>query len=369
MVGTTTRRRALTLAELTVSMAVSVVLLGGLASALVISSHAMPDGDSLARGLLDGATAAEQIAADLLCARSFTEVSSTAVEFTVADRNHGPDGPETIRYAWSQTAGDPLTRQYNGGAPANILDGVNEFALTYDLETTGESAPPTPGEEFPFRQIVDYTLDTGIAEQEYAVSTSTWCGEYISPDPSTLPAETAQWRLDNMSFRLKKLGNGPQSGNMTAVQLRTANADRTPGSTVIDELLIDEGTLDSKNWTMIFWTPSGAPWIGPTEGLCIVIKPVSQPDTCRVLFQATAIPSGNVSFLQSTDAGASFSVHNSETMTGFSVSATAKTSAGATASSTSLLRRVTIGIRVGDAPSAFVETATEVLNQPEVTGP
>lgn len=366
---TITRRRAFTLAELAVSMAVSVVLLGGLASALVITTHAMPDRNSPSRGLLDASSAVEEIASDLLMAQSFNELGLTAVEFTVADRNHGAAGSEKIRYAWDGAAGAPLTRQYNGGTVASILDDVGEFTLTYDLQSLTEVGAPTGGGEFGFREIAYYALDSAAAEQEYPVSTDTWCGEFISPDPSGLPEGTVDWRLDNMYFRLMSLGKGSQSGNITVVQLRTANADRTPGATVIDELLVDEGTLDSRNWTMIYWAPTGAPWIGPTDGLCLVLKPQSQPDTCRVLYQTTAIPSGNVSFLQSSNGGTSYTVHNSQTMTEFFVDGTARTAGEGPTSTKSSLRCVKIGVRAGDSSSTLVETATEILNRPEVTAP
>jgi len=349
-------------------MAVSVVLLGGLASALMVASHAMPDNDLPSQALLNGALASEQIAADLLEAQSFTEFTPTVVTFTVADRNHGGVGPETIRYSWSGILGDPLTRQYNGGTIANLLDNVNDFSLTYTLEPTSTTTT-APGQEFPFTQIARYDLDATVAEQEFLVSTDSSCGEFISPDPAQLPTGTTQWQLTDVYVALKSKGKGNQSGNMTAIQLRPANADRTPTSTILDQLDVDEGTLSSKSWTTIHWTISGAPWIASTDGICIVIEAINQVDTCRVLFQSVPIPSGNVSFLQAVGVGASFGVDNTQTMTMFSVYGTAKTSAGTSSPPTSFLQSVMIGVQVGAETSAHVETATDVLNQPEVVTP
>ena len=61
---------------------------------------------------------------ELNYALSFTERPVNVVEFTVADRD-GDESPEFIRYAWSGTPGDPLTRQYNGGTIAELVRDVH----------------------------------------------------------------------------------------------------------------------------------------------------------------------------------------------------------------------------------------------------
>ena len=58
-----------------------------------------------------------ELLADLEFALAFSEKTDHALTFTVPDRD-GDFISETIRYAWSGTPGDPLTRQYNGGAVA-----------------------------------------------------------------------------------------------------------------------------------------------------------------------------------------------------------------------------------------------------------
>lgn len=66
--------------------------------------------------------------ADIQLAQSFSENTTTAVTFTVPDRN-GDNNPETIRYAWSGNAGDPLTRQYNSGAVVTVAENVHTFHI------------------------------------------------------------------------------------------------------------------------------------------------------------------------------------------------------------------------------------------------
>lgn len=124
-------RRGLTLVELVVSMTIMTILMGAMASVLVVASHAVPDGRSPMEKKTQAADVLDQIAGELFYATSITEETEIAVTFTVADRNHGDPGPETIRYAWSGTAGDPLTRQYNGGSIITVCEGVQVFSLQF----------------------------------------------------------------------------------------------------------------------------------------------------------------------------------------------------------------------------------------------
>lgn len=47
--------------------------------------------------------------------------------------------PDAVRYEWSGTPGDPLPRTLNGGDPAIVAAGVQEFVLTYGVRNTPES--------------------------------------------------------------------------------------------------------------------------------------------------------------------------------------------------------------------------------------
>ena len=71
----TYKRRAVTLVELVLSMAVMTVLIGGIGSAMVLASRAVPDDDSSASALIGGYRAAEEIAGELFVARTFTDLT------------------------------------------------------------------------------------------------------------------------------------------------------------------------------------------------------------------------------------------------------------------------------------------------------
>lgn len=128
-------RPGFTLAELMVSVTIMTILMGAMTSVILVASHAMPDSDDPAQKRLAAMDVVDQIAGELFYAISITEETDKAVTFTVADRGHGAAGPETIRYAWSDTKGDPLTRQYNGGTVVNVSEAVEGFKLKYTTRT------------------------------------------------------------------------------------------------------------------------------------------------------------------------------------------------------------------------------------------
>lgn len=105
------------------------MLVAGLASAIYISSQALDLDSSTSRQSAIASEVLGKLTADLALARSFSERTATAVTFDVPDRD-GDLHPETIRYAWSGTPGDPLTYQYNGGTEITLATDVQSLDLT-----------------------------------------------------------------------------------------------------------------------------------------------------------------------------------------------------------------------------------------------
>lgn len=137
-------RRALTLMELVLSASVTSMLLLGMMSAMLVASHALPDSGSAAdhiQNVRDASEALNQVAADLRFSTAITPVFG-ALAITVPDRNHGAAGPETIAYAWSGKAGDPLLRSYNGGSTYELLEDLRAALFTIETGIGELHAPP-----------------------------------------------------------------------------------------------------------------------------------------------------------------------------------------------------------------------------------
>lgn len=141
-------RPGYTLIELLVSSALGAVLLGGMGSAVYVASQAMDIDQGASAQRASNARAIDQILRDARHATSFSERTSTAITFTVPDRD-GDGQPETIRYAWNGTPGDPLTYQLNGATGDALAADVSSLDFSFVTRTMtalvydGGSTAPT----------------------------------------------------------------------------------------------------------------------------------------------------------------------------------------------------------------------------------
>ncbi len=120
-----------TLIELIVSLAAGSVLMVGLSSAIFVALRASDPSNTPAANTFEGLVRLSDMVADLQYTQMISEQTATAITVTVPDRNDPDTNPETIRYAWSGTAGDPVTRQYNSGTVANVVEDVYDFGVQY----------------------------------------------------------------------------------------------------------------------------------------------------------------------------------------------------------------------------------------------
>lgn len=130
----TTAAQGFTLIEVILSTAIMAIIMTAMMSVMLLVSRTVNSGGGVNDRTVQAQDVIGQVVADLSLAVQFTERTDRAVTFTVPDRD--ADGnPETIRYAWSGTAGDPLTRQYNGAAVVNVAENVHQFDLAWILKT------------------------------------------------------------------------------------------------------------------------------------------------------------------------------------------------------------------------------------------
>ena len=136
-------RRAFTLLEVVISSTVMFIILIAVASAMMIGQRGIGSGAEMADEVQQGHEAVSQILLDLSLATGFTERTDKAVTFLVPDRNNDAS-PETIRYAWSGVAGQPLTRQYNGGTVVVIVENVYNLSFSYLVRAGGSPVARVP---------------------------------------------------------------------------------------------------------------------------------------------------------------------------------------------------------------------------------
>jgi prepilin-type N-terminal cleavage/methylation domain-containing protein len=361
-------RSGYTLVELVMSIAITAVLLGGTASAVLLASRALPDGDNLIELRLRTESAANQMTLDLLCAESFPLRSATGVEFTVADRNHGAAGAETIAYSWSGTAGDPLMRQYNSGTVVDVLADVREFELLYDVRTETETSTETVQATSQEAVLAYFDGWAGVtpADGPYSVMTS----EYFV---ANFPDGVDQLRFTRAYL---KMGQGPAASQNRSVAIHhvATPGSPEPGTNPIGTPIsyLNEWLPVSPAWTEI--TFSDAVIDAPTsKEYCLVSTPAVTGAGVVVVSNSRNAPADVTVGLWSSDGGASWDPkerNRDENDIPFYVYGTySTTSEEQVQTHRYFITGVTIKVRAGPDPAATVETGVQCLNAPEVASP
>ena len=249
-----------TVAELLVSIAVTMIVAVGISSSMLVAGRAIPDSDNPANAALEAGAAAEELLSEVQYTISINSYSATMVESTVADRD-GNTLPETIRYEWSGTPGDPLTRQYNAGTVVNVLDGVQEFNLSYNLEPLSDEVM---GEnESAETMLISYDSTENLTG--YRVRPSNWYGQYFLP---SLPADAISWKVTRVEF-FAKVDYFPISS--AGIQLRLPTQDNVPSDVILEQKELLEATLLDTYLRQEF-TFSNVSGLSPDQGLCLVVR-------------------------------------------------------------------------------------------------
>ncbi len=348
------RRRGLTLLEMVVSMGIMSILAIAIGSAITIASRAIPEEHGPADNAIRAAAVADQLATEIQYAISITARSSNMVEFTVADRD-GDEADETIRYAWSGTAGDPLTRQYKGGTVMEIMSNVHQFDLSYDLEVISEET--LGGNESAETLLISH-IDIHDLDGR-SIKAAEWYGQYFHP---SLPADAVSWKVTRVGFYARNAG--PEDGR-AMVQLHLPTTGNWPSGVVLEEKSLDENMLTG-SYTWQESSFANASGLSPSQGLCLVIKHAAGTEACEILIQDDHFYSSRTNLIKTTNGGVSWTAPSEQSML-FRVYGTVTTTGEPDIQNTYYIRGVRIKLSVSDGAGESVSTGVKILNKPEIT--
>ncbi|NNM24500.1 MAG: prepilin-type N-terminal cleavage/methylation domain-containing protein [Phycisphaerales bacterium] len=134
-------RHGFTLIELILATGITTLLVGGLASAILLATRSIDTGVSPVADTRSANDTLDWIETDLAFATT-AETSPHELALTVPDRNDADLLPETIVYRWSGIPGDPLLRRYNADPEVTIASAVTDLEFFPPTRTTEPSQVP-----------------------------------------------------------------------------------------------------------------------------------------------------------------------------------------------------------------------------------
>ena len=309
----------------------------------MMAAKAVPDPDTPDNDTALPARVAADIAAELQMALSFVFRDADTVEFTVADRT-GDQVPENIRYDWSGTIGDSLTREYNGSPPANVIEAVEEFSLLYDTTGVNEPKPQQSAEVF----LAGKMSAADTPDPPLNISSTEWAGQYFEP---SLPAGATSWTVTRLQFYTR---NPPAAGDAIWVQLRPPDMSGLPTPTVLEQyyaVIGDPWIWHEENFNDI------PPWPAD-QGLCLVVSWAGGESPAKLRYTTE-----DVDRLLTTDGGATWVRSTADSL----LYAVYGTYTEDVMTPITYLTGIRIKLRTGPDPTTRVETSVPLLHVHDIT--
>jgi hypothetical protein len=364
-------RRAFTLIELGVSTAITGVLLVSLASVVVVASKVLPSARGPTDTTLAAGLALDQMLADLRFATSVSEMTATAVTFTVPDRDAN-GAPETIRYSWAG-ADQPLVRTYNG-ASADVIPSLRQFSLNYSkhkyTSTTVSTGAVSSGEVL----LSSYNGWTGLlpSQNNLTISSTTTAAEQFTIDRVSLPANTNKLTITRVSLRLRKPSSPTGATYTVAIHLPSAAGSNTPAASPVGTAAtLSNGVLGtSYAWIDVPFSDVVLP-DGSQTTLLIVVKGTSTSSVILNYYSALLAPLDGSMFRYNTGSGwnPSLSLLNQNDAPYFVYGTYEYPTSSTVVTDTYTLGCVAAALQVGADGGTRLDAAIKTINEPAVTGP
>ena len=362
-------RPAYTMVEIALAMAVASVLVVGVGTVLVLASRAVPQSASAPTPMtVPTARAADDISAELRYATGFKEMAQRAVAFTVPDRT-GDGREETIRYAWSGTPGDPVTREFNGSTPLAVIADADDARFTFtkrQVTRTGEAKAWVTSNE---TLLASFTGWTGVSatNMNLTVGTSAWISQAFRIDPALIPSGARNLAITRVRLKMKKPLVGGNDGHVTIVRRQSAGNQLPATMPVGSTSAISFGLLTT-SFVWVTASFSDVVFATPETELCILVKGPAATSAQVQYLNATGAPADSNYFRWTTDGGSSWLPTSGWDRNDayYEVWGTWQSEQVQTAQ-TSFYYLTTVGVLI-DAGDT-VRSSARVLNEPEVAGP
>ncbi|MCA9245155.1 MAG: hypothetical protein KDA32_14445, partial [Phycisphaerales bacterium] len=342
-------------------LTIATVLVGSIASAMVMALQALPDAKGESETILDTRAGISDMLAELSYAIAFTEISSTAIEAVVPDRN-GDGSPELVRYAWS-SSGNPLTRAENGATAKSMVDDVR--LLTFDMSY--ETSAAWPDDDSPEILLAKFDGWPGAAPTLTRDAISSTRRVAFTFTPGNKPADT-------LFIRITRVVVGLRGGNANTDKKVLAGLSYVTSGRPSGELIGSWGVLNASyaSTTTDMWRELRFVDAVATPGRAVALTIYAEAANVIEVRKYTngMAPANGTTALVSTDSGVGWSNLGTPADSvdiPFYVYGTVKTLASSTASlSRKFAHELKVTVRVAADGEAPFRSATRLVNRPEV---
>jgi hypothetical protein len=344
------------LMEVVAAMVVATILVAGLGTVMMIGRQ-VAFTPSAPGHRMKASEIINQLASDLRYATLVIEQSPYVLDFVVADRND--DGvAERIRYQWSGTVGQPLTRSLNGAAPTTILEAVQEFQITPTTESTTTTLTTTATSA----EVLLAANPNVLGGAPRGITNTDFSAQQINPAAflAAAPAGALCWNATRAEFYAQKFGT--YTGTLLVQLRRAGNPNNGPTSHVLGQVSIPENNLTATfGWnTATFASPiTGLP-LHRRFDLVFAGLGGSINDA-----QLYTNDSGGSGVLESSDAGASWQLMSSRQIF-YRLYGTYSTAGTSYDVERGQVKHVRVMLRAGNQAHARVDARIPLLNAPEL---
>lgn len=364
------RPNAFTLAEMVASLAIMFVLVGGLTSAIIISTRALPRSDDRSKSAAALAGVADTLTDDLASAVSIIDRGPWFIEFTVSDRT-GDSAAETIRYEWNGTAGYPATRIFNG-TTTTLIETADDFSFSYEVKTVAIESMNVTNVTSAETLLASFSSWSGITPTStmYSLDSQDWMSQAFST-LNVVPADAISLTFTRATLNMgMDITETPEDYD---VQMhKTASDGYTPSATVVGSASTGSAaglTAAPQPRAHLF---ADALTDDPFAGFAIVAKGKTSAYAQVQEYSSNSAPSNGVVGMYSTSGGASWQPPSQRDKYDhpFEIRGQWVTQSRTKQTTTHYyLTRVTASMMTSDMQFTNVVTGVQLLNQPEVATP
>jgi prepilin-type N-terminal cleavage/methylation domain-containing protein len=364
-------RSAFTLLEVVLALFIIGLLMSAIASAVVLAAKAAPDPAGPAASLADAGEVASLLANELQYAQSVTELTPTALTFTVPDAS---GAMRTVRYYWSATS-DKSLRRVSNGTEGILLPACANFALTYDrrAELGSKTVQTTAtGDEILLSSFLNYSSGT-VTNKLLDVSSSSLGAQVFQIDSTLIPANTTKVEITRVKLWMK--GSSTGGPIMVGIYKSTGNGNPQPASTPLGQVTtLSSGSIPTSGYQWIEVPITGTVLTSTNQDQCIVVSGAASTAaaTIQYLYNTKAQKDGP-KLIWSTDGGATWqpgaSLQDDQDMKFYVYGICTTTTSTRLATTDYSLRTVSLSVAAGKDASRHLDTAIRLLNQPGVTPP